>query len=79
VELDKGRRFLERSPMLSMKLWEHERAVAPDDEGWVISDRVRFQPGLGLPAALPRRLLRAFFRHHHRRLRRRFGGEPISA
>jgi ligand-binding SRPBCC domain-containing protein len=76
VELEEGRRFLERSPMLSMKLWEHERTVEPNGSGCEITDRIRFQPRLGLPAALPRPLFRAFFRHRHRRLRRRFGGEP---
>jgi ligand-binding SRPBCC domain-containing protein len=75
VELEEGRRFLERSPMLSMKLWEHERTVEPNGSGCEITDRIRFQPRLGLPAALPRPLFRAFFRHRHRRLRRRFGGE----
>jgi ligand-binding SRPBCC domain-containing protein len=75
VELEEGRRFLERSPMLSMKLWEHERTVEPNGSGCEITDRIRFQARLGLPAALPRPLFRAFFRHRHRRLRRRFGGE----
>jgi ligand-binding SRPBCC domain-containing protein len=77
LELEEGRRFLERSPMLSMRLWEHERTVEPSGNGCLISDRVRFQPRLGLPGALPRPLFRAFFRHRHRRLRRRFGGGPV--
>jgi hypothetical protein len=29
LELEPGRRFLEQSPMLSMKLWRHERIVEP--------------------------------------------------
>jgi len=78
LELEDGRRFLERSPMLSMRLWEHERTVEPSGNGCLITDRVRFQPRLGLPGALARPLFRAFFRHRHRRLQRRFGGGPVS-
>ena len=29
VEVEPGRRFLERSSMLSMRLWEHERTLTP--------------------------------------------------
>ena len=33
VRLDPGRGFLERSSMLSMRLWEHERTLEPLDDG----------------------------------------------
>lgn len=76
VELEDGRRFLERSPMMSMRLWEHERTVEPVAGGCTVTDRVRFQPRLAAAARPMRRLFNAFFRHRHRRLQRRFGGVP---
>ena len=54
VELDPGRRFLERSTMLSIRRWEHERTLVERDGGCEVTDRVTFQmrPPLGwLPGA----------------------------
>lgn len=76
VRLDPGRGFLERSTMLSQRLWEHERTLKPVDGGCEIADRVRWEPRLGLPGALLRPAIGGFFRHRHRRLRRRFGCVP---
>jgi hypothetical protein len=77
VRLEEGRGFLERSRMLSQRVWEHERTLEPTGEGGcLITDRVRWEPRLGLPGAPLRPLFRAIFRHRHRRLRRRFGGTP---
>ena len=77
--IDPGRGFLERSTMLSQRLWEHERTIEPAGEGaCTIVDRVAWEPRLPLPGALLRPLIGAFFRHRHSRLRRRFGGEPIT-
>lgn len=70
VELEPGRRFLERSPMLSMRSWQHERVVEPHGGGCTVTDRLEFEPRLPLPAAP---VIGALFRHRHRRLRRRFG------
>ena len=78
AELEPGRRFLERSTMLSMRRWEHERTVEPAGEGACeVSDRVAFalrRPlaavGLTRPVAA---LIGRFFAHRHRRLQRRFG------
>ena len=73
--IEPGRGFLERSTMLSQRLWEHERTIEPlADGGCTISDRVAWEPRLPLPGRLLRPLFGAFFRHRHRRLRRRFGG-----
>jgi ligand-binding SRPBCC domain-containing protein len=69
IELEPGRRFLERSPMLSQRSWQHERIVEADEGGSRVTDRVRMEPRLGLPAAPLRPLFRAVFRHRHRRLR----------
>jgi ligand-binding SRPBCC domain-containing protein len=77
AELEPGH-FLERSSMLSMRVWEHERTITADGDGCVVSDRIGFElrsplahvPGLarGLRAALQR-----LFQHRHRRILRRFG------
>ncbi len=69
AELEPGRRFLERSPMLSQRSWQHERIVEPAEGGSRVTDRVRMQPRLGLPSAPLRPVFRAVFRHRHRRLR----------
>ena len=68
VELEPGRRFLERSPMLSQRSWQHERVLEPLADGTQLSDRIRMEPRLGLPAAPLVPLFRAVFRHRHRRL-----------
>jgi ligand-binding SRPBCC domain-containing protein len=78
VRLDVGRGFLERSRMLSQRSWEHERTLEPAGEtGCLVSERVQWEPRLGLPGAPLRPLFRWFFRHRHRRLRRRFGGVEV--
>lgn len=76
VGLEPGRGFLERSSMLSQRVWEHERTLEPAGGGCLITDRVRWEPRLGLPGKPLRPLIGLFFRHRHRRLRRRFGGSP---
>ena len=69
IELEPGRRFLECSPMLSHRSWQHERIVEAVEGGSRVTDRIRMEPRLGLPAAPLRPLFRAMFRHRHRRLR----------
>ena len=73
IELEDGRRFLERSTMLSARVWQHERIVEPVDGGCTVTDTVTFVPRLRLLGPLHRRVVAAIFRHRHRRLRRRFG------
>ena len=74
VRLEPGRGFHERSTMLSMRRWEHERWIEPEDDATcILRDRLTFEPRLPLPFAP---VVRAIFRHRHRRLRRRFGGAP---
>ncbi len=72
VEFEPGRRFLERSTMLSMRVWQHERLVAPVAEGCVVEDRIGFE--LRWPFAWLRpvllRVLPALFAHRQRRLKR---------
>jgi hypothetical protein len=72
--IEQGRGFLERSTMLSQRLWEHERTIEPaPGGGCTIADRVAWEPRPPLPGRLLRPLFAAVFRHRHRRLRRHFG------
>jgi len=73
VRLEPGHGFLERSRMLSQRVWEHERTLEPTPTGCTITDRVSWQPRLGLPGRPLRPLIAWFFRHRHKRLRRHFG------
>lgn len=74
ARLEPGRGFLERSKMLSQRSWEHERTLEPTAEGCLVTDRVRWQPRLGLPARPLRPVVGWFFRHRHKRLQQHFGG-----
>jgi ligand-binding SRPBCC domain-containing protein len=74
VEVEPGRRFLERSPMGSMRSWQHERVVRPAGDGACeLTDRLRFEPRLPGTARLSRAIVERLFAHRHRRLLRRFG------
>lgn len=77
VALEPGR-FLERSSMLTQRVWEHERTVSPHPEGALVADRVAFIPRRGVPARVTARLVGLVFDHRHRRLQRRFSGRPAS-
>jgi hypothetical protein len=74
AELEPGHRFLERSSMLSMRLWQHERIVdQAGDATCTVTDRLAFQlrrPLAWVPAAdrLAAALIRRLFAHRHRRL-----------
>jgi hypothetical protein len=73
VRLEPERGFLERSQMLSQRVWEHERALEPDPGGGCqITDRVSWQPRFGLPGGPLRPVIAWFFGHRHKRLRRHF-------
>jgi hypothetical protein len=70
-----GRHFVERSSSLLQRLWQHERTVAPDGDGCVVTDTVTFEPRMPGIARLARPIVARLFRHRHRRLVRRFGGQ----
>jgi ligand-binding SRPBCC domain-containing protein len=74
VELEPGKRFLERSTMLSMRHWEHERTLIPVPGGTRVRDRVILEPRLPIPGltAILATLVDAFFKHRQRRLRAHF-------
>jgi ligand-binding SRPBCC domain-containing protein len=74
VELSAGRGFVEQSPMLSMRLWRHERTVVPLSGGSRLRDRLTFEPRAGAP--LVKWFISSLFRHRHRVLRRSFGVVP---
>lgn len=71
TEVEPGRRFVEESPLLSMKRWRHERIVTPAGDGSVVTDRLEFTPrfAAGVVAWFTGRL----FRHRHAMLQRAFG------
>ncbi len=79
AERGPGLRFLERSSMLTMSLWQHERIVEPDGASSQVSDRLSFElrrplrwmPGSGELAA---RVVAFLFRHRHGRLVSQYGG-----
>jgi hypothetical protein len=74
VRLEPERGFLERSQMLSQRVWEHERTIEPNAAGGcTITDRVSWQPRLGLPGWPLRPAIAWFFGQRHKRLRRHFG------
>ena len=73
VERGPGMRFLERSPMGSMRLWQHERLVeARGDGACAVTDRLTFEPRARAAGRLVRGVVERIFRHRHRRLRAHF-------
>lgn len=72
VELEPGRRFLERSSMLSLRVWQHERIIEPRERGARVTDRLSWVPRTALVRAPARRIVPALFRHRHARLAARF-------
>lgn len=76
VRIDPGEGFLERSQLLTARLWEHERTLESMPDGTLLSDRIAFEPRVRALGPLLFRITRGLFRHRHRRLRKRFGGRP---
>jgi hypothetical protein len=69
VELEPGRRFLERSAMRSMRVWQHERILEPGGASATrVTDRLTFTTRGPVPHGLARAVVRMIFRHRHRRL-----------
>jgi len=72
VELEPGRRFLERSRLFSAPQWQHERTVEPvDATSSSVTDRLMFTPRRGFGLLGPR-IIRFLFWYRHRRLVRYF-------
>jgi len=75
LRVEPGRGFLESSPLLSQRLWVHERTLDAVDGGCRVTDRVRFDPRLPVGGRALLALFRLVFRHRHRRLGRFFATE----
>jgi hypothetical protein len=74
VEVEPGHRFLERSPLLSQRVWEHERVIEAAPGGCRLTDRLRFVPRLTQLTSVYATIFATVFRFRHRNLRRIFGG-----
>jgi hypothetical protein len=74
VWIDPPHGFRERSPMLSVREWNHERLIAPSGSGCAITDRVSFVPRVAGLGPLLSMVFALAFRLRHRNLRRMFGG-----
>lgn len=70
--LDAGKGFVEESPMLSMKLWRHERKISLREGRTVLTDTLTFEPRFAVRFVTW--LIRATFEHRHSILRRELGG-----
>ena len=71
LRLDDGSGFVEQSPMLSMRLWRHERWLEPSGDGTALTDRLTFVPRLA--TAVTRWFIVTVFAHRHAVLRRALG------
>ena len=70
VEVEPGRRFVEQSPLLSMKSWRHERVIAPGTDGTRVVDTLEFTPRFA--PRVVKWFISKFFEHRHEVLRRSF-------
>ncbi|MFD6857151.1 hypothetical protein ACFWCF_07375 [Rhodococcus sp. NPDC060090] len=74
AEFEPGRRFHEKSTMMLMRRWEHERTLDPlSPESTRVHDRLTFElriPLSRIPGAqaVARRVIATLFAHRHRRL-----------
>lgn len=70
VEVEPGRRFVEQSPLLSMKSWRHERIISADPDGTRVVDRLEFTPRFA--PRIVTWFISKFFQHRHDVLKRVF-------
>jgi ligand-binding SRPBCC domain-containing protein len=68
-EIDDGSRFLERSRMLTMRVWQHERILEASGSKTRVTDTLAFTPRMLVPKTLARAVVGFLFRRRHRRLR----------
>ena len=76
AERGRGRRFLEKSRMLTQADWWHERTVTDRPGGSRIEDRLTWKGRFPPMGALYQLVIPIVFRHRHRRLTRHFGVLP---
>lgn len=77
LSLDPGKGFVEESPMLTMKLWRHERTIQVVDGRTRLTDRLTFEPRFA--SSLVSWFVDTMFTHRHAVLRRELGGAANSA
>ena len=70
TEMEPGRRFVEQSPLLSMKSWRHERIITPGADGTHVVDRLEFTPRFAGP--IVGWCIERFFRHRHAMLQKHY-------
>lgn len=68
---EEGVGFAEQSPMGSMRSWRHVRSIIPAQTGCILTDEVTFKPRFA--GFIANKIVRAFFRHRHRKLRHYLG------
>ena len=69
-EVDEGRRFLERSEMLMVRSWQHERELLVTSSGVELVDRIVFESRVPALESIQGMIFRLIFRYRHFRLRR---------
>jgi ligand-binding SRPBCC domain-containing protein len=67
------RRFVERSRVLSLRQWTHEREVTERGGGCTLSDTLTFEPRLPGTGRVISAFIANTFRRRHRYLQRAFG------
>ena len=72
VEVEPGKRFLERSSMATQHLWQHERTLIPVHGQTVLRDRIAFEAKIPALAPIHRFVFHQVFRYRHYRLSRIF-------
>jgi hypothetical protein len=73
VKVVDGEGFSERSSMLSMRQWHHDRWIHATPQGCQITDTVAFEPRVPGTGLLLLQISNAMFRFRHWKLRRQFG------
>lgn len=73
VSIDPPHGFAERSTMLSMREWSHQRRIAPAAGGCELTDRIAFVPRVAGLGPAQKLMFGLAFRLRHRNLRRMFG------
>jgi len=69
AELEPGRRFLERSSLLSLRFWQHERVVEPlGEDTCMLTDRLTFEPRIPGTRGVARRVIGFLFHRRQRRM-----------
>jgi len=77
TEVEPGRRFVEQSPLLSMKSWRHERVIEPGADGTRVVDTLEFTPRAATPVVAW--FVSQLFEHRHKMLRRAFSERRSAA